>query len=68
MCLLCREMYDARVPRLQRRLDVRHDSNRDNPEKRVARRQPFCYTYVSEGRCEVMRGQRLIYDTRMLNH
>lgn len=37
MCLLCREMNDARVPRLQRRLDARHDSNRDNPEKRVAR-------------------------------
>lgn len=33
MCLLCREMYDARVPRLQRRLDARHDPNRDNPEK-----------------------------------
>jgi len=40
MCLLCRETYEARVPRLQRRLDARRDPDRDNPRRCALRCTP----------------------------
>lgn len=58
MCLLCREMYDARVSRLQRRLDARHDPNRNNPRR--GRATTNVRLYLAERVCGVTRYRGLI--------